>query len=100
MKFSSNFINNTNPEPEWLEAWWKKFGLNPSAINPDIIDNWQFVNQMDLSDNIHRLSQISNASFMQMFINEKLPWVIRIKYVLQKEEDNNEDPKMYREVFT
>jgi len=39
MKFSSNFRNNTNLELEWLEAWWKKFGLNSSAIHPDIIEN-------------------------------------------------------------
>ena len=37
---------------------------------------------------------------MNMFIDEKHPWVIRIKYVLQQEEDRNEDPNMYREVFT
>ena len=99
MKFSSNFRNNTNPEPEWLEAWWKKFGLNSSAIHLDVIETWQFIHQVNLSDNVHRLGQISNTGFMNMFIDEKHPWVIRIKYVLQQEEDSNENPNMYREVF-
>ena len=100
MKFSSNFRNNTNLELEWLEAWWKNFGLNSSAIHLDVIETWQFVHQVNLADNVHRLGQISNTSFMNMFIDEKHPWVIRIKYVLQQEEDSNEDPNMYQEVFT
>jgi hypothetical protein len=100
MKFSSNFINNTNPEPKWLESWWKMFGLNSSAIHPDIIETWKFVHQLNLLDNVHHLGQISNTGFMNMFIDEKHHWVIRIKYVVQQEEDSNEDPNMYREVFT
>jgi hypothetical protein len=37
---------------------------------------------------------------MNMFIDEKHPWVIRNKYVLQQQEDSNQDPNMFREVFT
>jgi hypothetical protein len=68
IKFANTFKSNTNSEPKWLDEWWQKFGLNPSAVHPDIIDNWQFMNQTTLSKNVHRLSQISNESFMRMFI--------------------------------
>jgi hypothetical protein len=73
MKFSSNFRNNTNPEPEWLEAWWKNFGLNSSAIHPGVIEIWKFVHQVNLSNNVHCLGQISNIGFMNMLIDEKHP---------------------------
>ena len=35
-----------------------------------------------------------------LFTREKHLWVIWEKYVLQQDEDQNEDPKMYREIYT
>jgi hypothetical protein len=96
IKFASNFRSNTNLEPTWLETWWKKFGLNPSAIQPDVLDVEQMFHHLNLSNNVHHLSQISDTGYMTSFINEKHPWVIRTKYVLQQKEYSDEDPMMVR----
>jgi hypothetical protein len=76
INFSSHFRSNNNPEAAWLETWWKKFGLNPSAIHPDVLNVEQMFHHLNLSDNVHRLNQISRIGYMTNFINENHPWVI------------------------
>lgn len=76
VKFATHFRANTNLDPEWLEDWWKKFGLNPSAIHPDVFEVEQMFHQLNLFNNVYRLNQISNSGYMNSFINERHPWVI------------------------
>lgn len=68
VKFATHFRANTNLDPEWLEDWWKKFGLNPSAIHPDVFEVEQMFHQLNLFNNVHRLNQISNSGYMNSFI--------------------------------
>lgn len=100
VKFSEQLRINTTPEPDWFETWWKGFGLNPSTIHPEVIDTEQMFHHLNLSNNVHKLNQISNAGYQTIFTKEKHLWVIRTKYVLQQNEDSDEDPKMYREIYT
>jgi hypothetical protein len=102
VKFSEQFRTNTTPEPDWFDTWWKRFGLNPSAIHPDVIDTAQMFlfHQRNFPNTVHKLKQITDAEYRMLFTREKHPWVIRAKYVLQQDEDRDEDPKMYREIYT
>jgi hypothetical protein len=102
VKFSDQFRANTMPEPDWFDTWWKRFGLNPSAIHPDVIDTAQMFlfHQRNFPNTVLNLNQISDAEYRILFTREKHLWVIRPKYVLQQDEDRIEDPKMYREIYT
>jgi hypothetical protein len=100
IKFSMPFVSF--PEPDWLLDWWKKFGLNPSGIHPDVIEiarMFLFPNRR-LPGNVHNLEQFYEDEYKMFFIRERHPWVIRTRYVLQQDEESDEDPEMYREIYT
>jgi hypothetical protein len=97
IQFSVSFI--LFPEPDWLADWWQKFGLNPIGINPEVTETarmFLFPNR-----NLQNISDLySEEEYKMLFIRERHPWVIRTKYVLHQEEDSDEDPALYREVYT
>jgi hypothetical protein len=100
IKFSVPFVSL--PEPDWLLDWWKKFGLNPSSIHPEVIDTarmFMFPNRR-FPGTVHNLQQFSENDYKMFFIRERHPWVIRTRYVLQQDEESDEDPEMYREIYT
>ena len=65
VKFSDQFRENTTPEPDWLDTWWKRFGLNPSAIHSDVIDTAQMFlfHQRNFPNTVLNLNQISDAEY-------------------------------------
>ena len=97
IKFADSFI--LGPEPDWLMEWWHKFGLNPVGIHPQVSE----VDRMFLFHN-RRLETIadlfSEEEYKMMFVREKHPWVIQTKFVLHQEEDSDEDPELFREIYT
>jgi len=97
IKFVDSFI--LSPEPDWLMEWWHKFGLNPVGIHPQVSK----VGRMFLFHN-RRLDTIvdlfSEEEYKMLFVREKHPWVIQTKFVLHQEEDSDEDPELFREIYT
>ena len=82
VKFSDQF--SSFPESDWLTDWWKKFGLNSSAIHPDVIDTaMMFLFPHGNFPNIvYNLEQIYENEYKMIFIREKHAWVIRTWYIL------------------
>jgi hypothetical protein len=97
IKFPVNFILGL--EPEWLMDWWYKFGLNPVNIHPHVSETaraFLFPNR--------RLETIkdlfSEEEYKMLFKRERHPWVIRTKFILHQNKVSNEDPTLYREIYT
>jgi hypothetical protein len=89
IKFSVPFI--TFPEPDWLADWWQKFGLHPRGIHPDVTETaWMFLFPNMSLQTINDL--YSEEEYKMLFIRERHPWIIRTRYVLQQDEDSDEDP--------
>ena len=61
IKFSVQFVSF--PEPDWLLDWWKKFGLNSSAIHLDVIDTARMFlfPHRNFPDTVYNLEQISES---------------------------------------
>jgi hypothetical protein len=53
VKFSDNFM--LMPEPSWFNSWWKKSGLNSSAIHPEVINTGQMLYNLNLSNKVYKL---------------------------------------------
>ena len=91
IKFSVLFIAFL--EPDWLADWWHKFGLHPSGIDPEVTE----IARMFLfpNRNLQTISDLySNEEYKILFIRERHPWIIRTRYVLQQDEDSDEDPEL------
>jgi hypothetical protein len=53
------------------------------------------------NQNLQNISDLySEEEYKMLFIREIHPWIIRTKYILEQDEDNNEDPTIYREIYT
>lgn len=88
----------TFSKPDWLSDWWKKYGLNPSGIHPDVTKTARmFLFPNRRLQTVHDL--YSEEEYKMLFIRERHLWIIRTRYVLQQDEDNDEDPELYREVY-
>jgi hypothetical protein len=86
-------------EPDWLINWWKTFGLNPVGINPDVTETGKmFIHFTRPLDYISDL--FSEEEYMEMFIREKHPWIIRTKFLLHPSENTDHDPDLMRHVYT
>lgn len=97
ISFSVSFI--IFPEPDWLADWWQKFGLNPTGIDSEVTETTRMF--LFPNRNLQNISDLyTEEEYKMLFIRERHPWIIRTKYVLHQEEDSNEDPTLYREVYT
>ena len=84
-------------EPDWLQDWWEKFGLNPIGVNPQVSETLCMFPPWNRR--LHTLQDLySEEEFKEIFIQEKHPWILRTKYMLQEEEEN--DPILLRQVYT
>lgn len=82
-------------EPSWIIEWWEKFGLNPVGINPEVSETARMFPTW-----YRHLNSISDLydeeNFKDIFIQEKHPWVLRTKFMLKDDEDD--EPILLRQV--
>lgn len=84
-------------EPSWLMEWWEQFGMNPVGFNPEVSETARMFPQWHKS--IDSISDLYNEEqFKDIFIQEKYPWVLRTKFMLEDDEDN--EPILLRQVYT
>lgn len=86
-------------EPDWIMDWWQTFRINPVGINPNVTETGRMFLQYP-----RRLEFISDLfseeEYKGMFIQEKYPWILRTKFLLNPSEHSNNDPDLLRQVYT
>jgi hypothetical protein len=90
-------------EPEWLPEWWKRFGLHPIGINPELTETTRMflVHNRLPGRSLETISDLFSAEEYQLyFIKNKHPWIIRTKFLLHQTENHDHDPELDREIYT
>jgi hypothetical protein len=79
--------------PIWISNWWKDFGLNKGAIDPDILSSFT---PLSVVQDLFRQGP-NDGEILRLFILNHFQWAIRSRIILQM---INGSPFIARRIYT